>query len=198
MCGGAAAGWNGRNPPAGLSPRVRGSRPRRRSRSPRRGPIPACAGEPISAYLRAARSRAYPRVCGGAALGYPITVTEWGLSPRVRGSRRINVFRYFIEGPIPACAGEPGGGQPRYGQQRAYPRVCGGAASVGECAGSAEGLSPRVRGSLLDKDRKIRRSGPIPACAGEPRRGCRRHLASGAYPRVCGGATHTGTGTRES
>ena len=31
-------------------------------------------------------SRVYPRVCGGAKPAEPITVGEWGLSPRVRGS----------------------------------------------------------------------------------------------------------------
>ena len=128
-------------PTWGLSPRVRGSRgpltevplvlmqrvyPRvcggaDHTRAPSAyerliGSIPACAGEPKTAFDSARKERlrwVYPRVCGGAQLQILASLGH------------INC------GSIPACAGEP----PRAGLPacsrpvRVYPRVCGGAGS---------------------------------------------------------------------
>ena len=74
--------------------------------------------------------RAYPRVCGGAAIRGHAKTTLKGLSPRVRGSRIWMVTKKRGEGPIPACAGEPIGVRTVYNISGAYPRVCGGAESA--------------------------------------------------------------------
>ena len=86
VCGGTGGGTATAGPSVGLSPRVRGNRPasivcRRHS-----GSIPACAGEPFCITSQIARTKVYPRVCGGThAQGCPLG--NWhGLSPRVRGN----------------------------------------------------------------------------------------------------------------
>ena len=126
-------------------------------------------------------------MCGGTA------AIEWehpldkGLSPRVRGNHGYyNVVATSLRS-IPACAGEPPGVRLPQARIRVYPRVCGGTTRFGRLMEESKGLSPRVRGNhrhLVTMDGRTR---SIPACAGEPtcRRG--RLVASGVYPRVCGG-----------
>ena len=48
------------------------------------------------------------------------------------------------------------------------------------------GLSPRVRGNRFVVEEADVSSGPIPACAGQPRFGQIKTSVTGAYPRVCG------------
>ena len=140
-------------------------------------------------------------MCGEAIFdaGHPSA----GLSPRVRGSRRI--------GPDPCCY-----------HRRVYPRVCGEARIEFGLWSLLMGLSPRVRGSRLaitwgqpvipacaGKPELGRPggAGSIPACAGKPSRregwirglglsprvrGSRAVLV-GVYPRVCGEAARPST-----
>ena len=49
------------------------------------------------------------------------------------------------------------------------------------------GLSPRVRGNLLQSRQPLNRPRSIPACAGEPTDGSGRCRHDKVYPRVCGG-----------
>ena len=90
VCGGAV----GRHSPPpkrwGLSPRVRGSLPRRPRVEVGPGSIPACAGEPTRSRPCGGPRRVYPRVCGG--------------------SRSDAVSHRSPPGSIPACAGEPATG----------------------------------------------------------------------------------------
>ena len=89
----------------GSSPRVRGTL-RLRPRAPaRRGIIPACAGNTILLNLFSFASRDHPRVCGEhvdvcTAFGGLV-----GSSPRVRGTRKLEVRKPLPLGIIPACAG---------------------------------------------------------------------------------------------
>ena len=131
-------------------------------------PIPAHAGEPCSEIAASTTSRAYPRACGGAGQESTDDSVAGGLSPRMRGSRRIAEVCDGLPGPIPAHAGEPHRDQMPSAVTAAYPRACGGA-DVGTADVALEkGLSPRMRGS----PRQIRRPPPPPW----------------AYPRACGGA----------
>ena len=115
---------------------------------------------------------------------------------------------YPPKGSIPACAGEPC----RAPGMRSIPacagepsmeiQVCGGAGkdrrsnstgSIPACAGEPcalelggivyRGLSPRVRGNLVNLPILRRNLRSIPACAGEPSNSHR------VYPRVCGGTS---------
>ena len=54
---------------SGLSPRVRGNRPRRAQDKTELGSIPACAGEPRKYVASDTSDRVYPRVCGGTPSG---------------------------------------------------------------------------------------------------------------------------------
>ena len=90
-------------------------------------------------------------------------------------------------GTIPACAGEPPSTPPPSPSVRDYPRVCGGTALAGHHSTRRWGLSPRVRGNLVECPHDRSRSGTIPACAGEPHSRTSRRLRQRDYPRVCGG-----------
>ena len=68
-----------------------------------------------------------------------------------------------------------------------YPRVCGGTPSAPHHAYLPQGLSPRVRGNLLQIVFSISVGRSIPACAGEPTTRQRHDKANRVYPRVCGG-----------
>ena len=67
VCGGTSFVGLLQPPRSGLSPRVRGNRQRRNTKSTAYRSIPACAGEPQSGLLPPCPVRVYPRVCGGTA-----------------------------------------------------------------------------------------------------------------------------------
>ena len=110
-----------------------------------------------------------------------------GLSPRVRGNPTEGTGTPAPLRSIPACAGEPH--QPGANEQGVgvYPRVCGGTGTVPPIDAETPGLSPRVRGNRAHPRAVAPQHGSIPACAGEPPRGCPRRVPTGVYPRVCGG-----------
>ena len=94
------------------------------------------------------------------------------LSPRVRGSRDHR--------------GDCGG------RDRSIPRVCGGATACPYGIRARQGLSPRVRGSRHPGLARPYYEGSIPACAGEPIALMLGLCVRRVYPRVCGGAVHSG------
>ena len=152
----------------GLSPRVRGNPVPTVSQRVQMRSIPACAGEPTWHPFSGGRYKVYPRVCGGTRSAARTGRSERGLSPRVRGNPRRGRKTPAATRSIPACAGEPPGIPGTRIRQRVYPRVCGGTSSSSRCRPQCCGLSPRVRGNLMQGDdyRDGKRS--IPACAGEP------------------------------
>ena len=172
----------------GLSPRGRGSRIGARASRRPDGSIPAWAGEPSSTDTPWMVRRVYPRVGGGARSASVRCDRSSGLSPRGRGSLTHHEVALGTLRSIPAWAGEPRGRARCRTLGKVYPRVGGGASSIGCATRTTEGLSPRGRGSLVlprsipDKRRSI------PAWAGEPSgpSGCRWPLW--VYPRVGGGA----------
>ena len=125
-------------------------------------------------------------MCGATQVGQLGAQLVQGLSPRVRGNRNLDDGRHAPFGPIPACAGQPVGRNIDDLKEGAYPRVCGATKErVAETAGG-KGLSPRVRGNPLQLDGADVLLGPIPACAGQPKRSKGRMKLDQAYPRVCG------------
>ena len=188
VCGGASNARRDGNQAAGLSPRVRGSQCIASSSRQPCGSIPACAGEPIAFADIDDLVRVYPRVCGGARVSRLMEVAQVGLSPRVRGSLVVIWMSISLPGSIPACAGEPFWRFNLFAVWWVYPRVCGGAElDIAEPA-AVEGLSPRVRGSLLYRVLYRPPLGSIPACAGEPMSANTDQHRLRVYPRVCGGA----------
>ena len=96
-------------------------------------------------------------------------------------------------GPIPAHAGEPcspwGGRTTRW----AYPRTRGGTFENPAEAEDQRGLSPHTRGNTKQRVFAGPLDGPIPAHAGEHRRGDQYGSSSRAYPRTRGGTSARAT-----
>ena len=187
VCGGTSRPGRRRHLRRGLSPRVRGNPLASGAEPGQRRSIPACAGEPLQWRRWGRQHPVYPRVCGGTACTSAPTLSSVGLSPRVRGNRRLGVARGPDVGSIPACAGEPRKGYQERAPPAVYPRVCGGTAILLRLLRNTRGLSPRVRGNRARQASARAAYRSIPACAGEPP--CRhcRHRRERVYPRVCGG-----------
>ena len=175
----------------GLSPRVRGNLFQAPQFRPSMGSIPACAGEPPIDNRTRDVPPVYPRVCGGTTLTDSLIPSMCGLSPRVRGNPNTNDRTAGGYGSIPACAGEPIPSTPVPAINGVYPRVCGGTYSKHPSSGHQWGLSPRVRGNLLDRRRFRASFRSIPACAGEPKYSLDPTQPHKVYPRVCGGTVRT-------
>ena len=97
-------------------------------------------------------------MCGGTHYYAHWNSTISGLSPRVRGNRKLHRLDNPVGRSIPACAGEPAHFTDDGCVGKVYPRVCGGTGQ-----------------------------GSIPACAGEPFERLAGVVARVVYPRVCGG-----------
>ena len=171
----------------GLSPRVRGNHTSQVQDKRRLGSIPACAGEPPPVYPRLFRRWVYPRVCGGTFGTGKTRQSRMGLSPRVRGNPLFHVTGTICNRSIPACAGEPLYCPSQASRSAVYPRVCGGTLNIPPDVSDTEGLSPRVRGNLLDALDDLPPARSIPACAGEPSAQVAMKAPRRVYPRVCGG-----------
>ena len=187
-CGGALVDFRDDPCRAGLSPRVRGSRSGVIHVSACIRSIPAGAGEPRDCVSGHRSCRVYPRGCGGARRRLDEGGLQQGLSPRVRGSPIASAIGRIISGSIPAGAGEPRPRLRSHYHDRVYPRGCGGAIESALINFRCEGLSPRVRGSLVKNSHYSPLLRSIPAGAGEPEASEKLGLELGVYPRGCGGA----------
>ena len=154
------------------------------------GSIPAYAGEPVCCRLAPAPVGVYPRVCGGTAFRVGDSLAFAGLSPRMRGNPRQPPAARGRPGSIPAYAGEPTRQASGCPMMRVYPRVCGGTPNYDTVALADTGLSPRMRGNLLQPPLQLHNAGSIPAYAGEPQATASTRTARRVYPRVCGGTPH--------
>ena len=110
VCGGTRISAMSSSARAGLSPRVRGNLRDLSRRTVVARSIPACAGEPAPRSRSTARTRVYPRVCGGTIEREDTPRDAEGLSPRVRGNPCMAPCCERQGGSIPACAGEPSRG----------------------------------------------------------------------------------------
>ena len=167
VCGGTAFPPGCPLSSCGLSPRVRGNPYAWAHLGGRWRSIPACAGEPLTAFLRLKPPEVYPRVCGGTVHWHIRAAYVNGLSPRVRGNPRHAGRLEQVAGSIPACAGEPICSVRIVRSGQVYPRVCGGTTAATAYRPVRKGLSPRVRGNPPG----------IPGSSPDRQ----------VYPRVCGG-----------
>ena len=191
VCGGTSVKTLPVRNKRGLSPRVRGNPAVVESSKTASRSIPACAGEPCQFATGWWTRWVYPRVCGGTSSRSRARSRITGLSPRVRGNHRRGGGRYQAAGSIPACAGEPKVRNVGSGNQRVYPRVCGGTMEWTLVAVHAVGLSPRVRGNRHPHGLAYLERGSIPACAGESLTCFTQRVLEVVYPRVCGGTWPT-------
>ena len=152
----------------GLSPRVRGSRTGTNASSRDARSIPAGAGQPVVQIIPAVVCQVYPRGCGAAVLSNEGSQVAPGLSPRVRGSLKLDVTCPDRSGSIPAGAGQPPFSRAISAIRTVYPRGCGAAHREGNLRRYLGGLSPRVRGSQRHNAWCDFLSRSIPAGAGSP------------------------------
>ena len=91
---------------------------------------------------------------------------------------------------IPACAGNPRGGELRLHPCAVHPRVCGEPTPYADLGIMIKGPSPRVRGTPRPSVRFHDGAGSIPACAGNPSWCCPARGRRAVHPRVCGEPRH--------
>ncbi len=150
----------------GLSPRLRGTG--------RQGPdqfsgtrfIPAPAGNGPRHRQGYYELPVYPRACGERAINSLVNVVRGGLSPRLRGTaapvgRHTGPARF-----IPAPAGNGLGFQLLLALAQVYPRACGERTFKALGNFAADGLSPRLRGTVVPIAQRTRAGRFIPAPAG--------------------------------
>ena len=172
-CGGTTGQHGRAKERSGLSPRLRGNPiADDRGNCLRHTVYPrACGGtrKAPQCWPRTAH-RVYPRACGGTGFRRLYRCFSSGLSPRLRGNLQGSQAGRVRQRSIPAPAGEPTELAGIRDAAKVYPRACGGTLSGLASVGSSAGLSPRLRGNLMEiaPCRVLRWS--IPAPAGEPRR----------------------------
>ena len=172
---------------AGASPRVRGNPDRAGPGGPRRGCIPARAGEPCRGTTSRSTARVHPRACGGTVLAPRPPAPPGGASPRVRGNPEMLGRGLQDARCIPARAGEPPSAGGRSQARRVHPRACGGTRGSRPSSSQARGASPRVRGNPVPDEPPGHVEGCIPARAGEPATGSPCPTSPRVHPRACGG-----------
>ena len=146
--------------PAGSSAIVRGSSPRMRGThnanlAGRDGLriIPAHAGNSLASVLAAACSADHPRACGELFNARRDGESDYGSSPRMRGTlaRRRPVQRVYRI--IPAHAGNSS--QPHHARPSPsdHPRACGELPGLRDSRPAVTGSSPRMRGTRVRRYR---------------------------------------------
>ena len=153
-----------------------------------RGRSPARAGEPRPSPPCRGRPRVDPRASGGALGQCHRRSLRAGRSPRERGSLAEHSVRASQIGSIPARAGEPTFLEWWVEVVGVDPRASGGATPTGLATIAPQGRSPRERGSRGCPRSASRRTGSIPARAGEPELSWPLGRSRGVDPRASGGA----------
>ena len=170
----------------GSSPRLRGTLLVACSTHFRSGIIPALAGNTHRRSLLAHGSGDHPRACGEHASLEDGMVKTVGSSPRLRGTRGCARHRVWRGGIIPALAGNTPRQRDRTGTRWDHPRACGEHLETMGPPTLDEGSSPRLRGTLAPHTCRIRRSGIIPALAGNTVHFDSSFSALRDHPRACG------------
>ncbi|EGK71180.1 hypothetical protein METUNv1_02567 [Methyloversatilis universalis FAM5] len=114
--------------------------------------IPAHAGNGCSSPIPTSRAAVHPRACGERAGLVTLFALGYGSSPRMRGT---------VDGPaagedrqrfIPAHAGNGQGGTDADRSGTVHPRACGERLYLLHLPGHGRGSSPRMRGTVQDKN----------------------------------------------
>ena len=133
---------------------------------PRRGIIPAYAGNTSRAFIRFCAVRDHPRVCGEHLTIPEDALLTAGSSPRMRGTLFSQKVSMSEERIIPAYAGNTKDYRKHTPHIRDHPRVCGEHPSWGPPEPVWTGSSPRMRGTPCGWRAYPVRAGIIPAYAG--------------------------------
>ena len=190
VCGEHTTHADGLIPVKGSSPRMRGTLGRRVVAAVRRGIIPAYAGN-TNRWCRSYATRwDHPRVCGEHLKRGRMARLLTGSSPRMRGTPNKPVQSADHAGIIPAYAGNTSANYPQHRNARDHPRVCGEHYPESAICGHNRGSSPRMRGTPFRRHGEFRRTGIIPAYAGNTKSTSPTCNPTRDHPRVCGEHRH--------
>ena len=134
----------------GLSPRMRGNRRAKPPRLSVMGSIPTHAGKPDPGLAHARRAGVYPHACGETLHDLHVHRQNRGLSPRMRGNLAENFAGRGEHGSIPTHAGKPYMTCTCDDKIGVYPHACGETLPAPGPGIVRPGLSPRMRGNLLE------------------------------------------------
>ena len=186
ICGEHHGAVEPRNCHPGSSPRMRGTRQLVGWRTPESGIIPAYAGNTRAQPASLPANWDHPRVCGEHSTSSKPPDVMSGSSPRMRGTRSWRDCRAARAGIIPAYAGNTDSFPPRHARHGDHPRVCGEHHMTSIMVHLSWGSSPRMRGTQSRCRPCMRRTGIIPAYAGNTRPALARRSIARDHPRVCG------------
>ena len=151
---------------AGSSPRMRGTHfPYLRDEFTG-GIIPAYAGNTNCLPHCSKIVGDHPRVCGEHTCAEVDGADRTGSSPRMRGTRHVEARTGFRIGIIPAYAGNTIWLTRAPNTAKDHPRVCGEHDGADRTLSTSTGSSPRMRGTQRAQMVSNRRTGIIPAYAG--------------------------------
>ena len=170
----------------GTSPHLRGNQTGLRNRRQWQRDIPAPAGQPKPSHIIVTGPKGHPRTCGATDCLRQPSEQESGTSPHLRGNHDAQYRSDFIDGDIPAPAGQPVI-MPSSGAVKAgHPRTCG-ATPQGKTSNTwLGGTSPHLRGNRFILDLLLKPDGDIPAPAGQPRAEQGHRPQREGHPRTCG------------
>ena len=170
----------------GSSPRVRGTRWRRRELRRVVRFIPARAGNTPTLRLIACPTPVHPRACGEHGITSSYTSHPIGSSPRVRGTQQETRFTEKPVRFIPARAGNTTGAAAGTGSGAVHPRACGEHVTGHAIRARENGSSPRVRGTRRQPIRERAEARFIPARAGNTSAVAETASVAAVHPRACG------------
>ena len=114
-----------------------------------------------------------------------VRILGQGSSPRLRGTLTGDLFLHTVQGIIPALAGNTGSTTTTVPPNVDHPRACGEHSLSRNSPISAQGSSPRLRGTPGAVRPACIRRGIIPALAGNTVDGVLRLGTAGDHPRAC-------------
>ena len=127
-----------------------------------------------------------PAYAGNTTYPYAFGNGSQGSSPRMRGTLAPVIIGHVAHGIIPAYAGNTETWNYAPPSPRDHPRVCGEHIEYKVEGATSQGSSPRMRGTRSRYRPCMRRTGIIPAYAGNTGRYVSRYAARWDHPRVCG------------
>ena len=178
-------------PSIGSSPRLRGTRPPGGGGTVNGRFIPAPAGNTLGEFVGPEPITVHPRACGEHGPNWLSERYPSGSSPRLRGTPPHGAVAQVAERFIPAPAGNTSEALNARASRSVHPRACGEHRWSPKSSSSANGSSPRLRGTRLNIWPHYTRNRFIPAPAGNTSRSWRRCPPTPVHPRACG--EHSGT-----
>ena len=134
----------------GSSPRMRGTRGRRRLGLRFRRIIPAHAGNSARRIAAPPGTADHPRACGELSSRPASSRVSAGSSPRMRGTQPLTAGSPGLVRIIPAHAGNSRAVPAHAGGAADHPRACGELPAVRSVLSDQFGSSPRMRGTRPD------------------------------------------------